>query len=167
MNKEKTEEIFISPANQMTEDQIATAGFGDSKNEIRPVVEMEEGRVVPVYIFGGPLVFKSNLGNSLMDIMFTLSHHIKENKLSLRGRMRYKSTGRKTVFGGVKMFDLAEYDDAKQSARNMYLKLIRETNIKPSENGWELEFPIGSTTKEIVEAMNESGHFDICIVPKK
>ena len=163
MNREKTEEIFISPENIMSEQQMATAGFGNSENEIRPVVEMEEGRVIPVYIFGGPLVFKSQFGDSYMDIMLSLSHHIKEKKLELRGRMRYKDTGKKTVFGGKKMFNLAEYEDAKQTARNMYLKLIKETNIKPSETAWELEIPFGTNANDTIKLMDQSNHFNIGI----
>jgi hypothetical protein len=167
MNKTKEEEFFVKPENRMSEEEMSAAGFGNSENTVRPVVEMIEGKTVPAYIFGGPLVFKSALGDSYLDIMLTLLHHIKEKKLELRGRMRYKNTGRKTVFSNPKMFDAKDYEDARQEARNMYLKLIKESAFKPSEVPWELEIPFGSSAKKAIRLMDESNHFNIGMVPQK
>jgi len=166
MNKTKEKEIYINPENRMTEKEMASAGFGDLKNT-QPVVEMIENKVQPVYIFGGPLVMHSKLGDANMDIMITLSHHIKEKKLELRGRIRYTSTGRKTVFSFPKMFDVKEYEDARQAARNMYLKLIKESPFKPSETAWELEIPFGSNVNDTIKLMDESNHFNIGLPSKK
>ncbi len=160
-------EIYIKPENRMSEADMQRAGFGDSKDKGKPVVEMEEGRVMPVYIFGGPLVLKSSMGDCHLDLMLVLSHHKKERKLELRGRMRYADTGRKTVFSIPRMFDIKEYDEARQQARDMYLKLIKETPMKPSETAWELEIPIGTNTDDTIILMEESNHFNIGIAPKK
>src|SRR3989344_2617913 len=158
-------EIYIKPENRMSEDDMQKAGFGNLKDASHPVVEMEEGRVMPVYIFGGPLVLRSSMGNCNLDLMLVLSHHIKERKLELRGRMRYADTGRKTVFSIPQMFGVKDYDDARQQARDMYLKLIRETPMKPSETAWELEIPIGTNTDDTIQLMDESDHFNIGIAP--
>lgn len=164
---EKTkEEICIKPENRMSELEMSAAGFGNSEN-MQPVIEMIEGKTSPVYIFGGPLVFKSTLGNSSMDIMITVLHHIKDKKLELRGRMRYQDNGRKTVFSFPKMFDVKEYEDARQVARNMYLKLIKESMFKPREVPWELEIPKNASTNEVIRLMDESNHFNIGIPEKK
>ena len=167
MNKLSGKEIYVKPENRMSEEEMATAFSGDSKNKIQPVVEMIEGKTMPVYIFGGPLVFKSELGDSDLDIMLTLLHHIKDKKLELRGRMRYKATGRKTLFSNPKMFSIKEYEDARQTARNMYLKLIKDSPLKPLETAWELEIPIKATANDAIKLMEESNHFNIGIPSKK
>ena len=159
-------EIYIKPENRMSEDEMKKAGLGDLKDTGTPVVEMEEGRVMPVYIFGAPLVLKSSMGEGHLDLMLVLSHHIKERKLELRGRMRY-ATGRKTVFSIPEMFNAKDYDDARQQARDMYLKMIRETSMKPAETAWELEIPFGTNTDDTIQLMDESDHFNIGIAPKK
>lgn len=166
MNKEETEEIFVKPENRMSEEQMSLAGFGNQES-VKPVVEMVEGKTMPVYVFGGPLVMHSTLGDAHMDIMLTLLHHIKEKKLELRGRMRYKDTGRKTVFSFPKMFGVKEYEDAKQNARNMYLKLIKDSPFKPFETAWELEIPFRSNAHKTIKILEESNHFDIGIPTKK
>ena len=160
-------EIYIKPENRISAKDMQKAGFGDLKETGTPVVEMEEGRVMPVYIFGAPLVLKSSMGEGHLDLMLVLSHHIKEKKLELKGRMRYADTGRKTVFSIPQMFDVKDYDDARQQARDMYLKLIKETPMKPSETAWELEIPIGTNTEDTMQLMDESDHFNIGIAPKK
>lgn len=166
MNKEKIEEIYVKPENRMSEVEMSAAGFGNSENT-QPVIEMVEGKKIPVYIFGGPLVMRSPLGDAHMDIMITVMHHIKEKKLELRGRIRYKDTGRKTVFSFPKTFDAKQYEDARQEARNMYLKLIKDSPFKPLEVPWELEIPKNASVKEVIRLMDESNHFNIGIPEKK
>ena len=166
MDKEKLSEIYIKPENRLPEEQINKC-LSESKKSSAPVVEMHDGKVMPVYMFGGALVIRSKLGNANMDIMMTLMHHVESDKIELRGRIRYETTGRKTVFNRPEMFDLKDYEDARQEVRNMYLQLIKETPIKPLATAWELEFKIGETTENIIKKMEASNHFNIGIVPTK
>lgn len=166
MDKEKLNKIYIKPENKMPEEQMASC-FSKQHTLAGPVVEMHEGKMMPLYVFGGFLVIRSKLGDANLDIMISLIHHIKEDKIELRGRIRYEATGRKTVFKHPEMFSLKDYEDAKQEVRNMYLKLIKETPIKPLTTAWELEFPIGETTENIIQKMEQSNHFNIGIAPTK
>jgi len=164
MNKEKLEEIYIKPENRLSQESLA--GFGNLE-KTKPVVEMIENEVYPRYIFGGHLVVKSQLGESKADIMITVSHNIKKKNLEIRGRMRYAETGRKTVFAFPDKFKETEYEDARQTAKNMYLKLMRESAFKPLEVPWELEIPANSSVEEIVKLMESSNHFNIGMIPQK
>ena len=166
MDKEKINEIYVKPENRLTQEQMEKS-FLESKESCAPVVEMHDGKVMPLYMFGGPLVLRSKLGDSNMDIMITLLHHVAEDKIELRGRIRYEATGRKTVFNRPEMFNISEYEDARQTARNMYLQLIKETPIKPLSTACELEFPVGETTENIIQKMEQSNHFNIGIAPTK
>jgi hypothetical protein len=167
MNQQQEKEIYVKPENRMSEEEMSSSGLGDPRNKMHPVIEIIEDQTMPLYIFGKPLVFKSTFGNANLDIMLTILHHIKDNKLELRGRIRYESTGRKTIFSNPKMFEIYEYENAKKELENMYLELIENSPFKPAGPAWALEIPIKATANDVIELLEESNHFNIGISSKE
>lgn len=161
----KDKKINFNIKNKMSEEQLE-----DFKKSIEykavPVTEMEEGRIMPVFILGLPMKFKTFLGETNCDLMLSISHLIKQEQLEIRGRMRFESTGNKTIFSIKKTFKKSEYDDAKDKIYQVIESMTENMPLYPVTEPWELEFPFDATMDEIVKKMDDSNHFDIGSIEK-
>ncbi len=164
----KRKEPFISEDNRM--DPKAMEGFlkNKDKNEGKPIIEMDEERVMPLYMFIGTIGLKTTFGEATMDLMCTVIHLKKTGELEIRGRMRYQDTGNKDVFTIPKTFKLEDLEKAKKEIKNLYAGIFfKEPRFEEKEPPFELNFKVNEDIDGIIEKMNKSNKFNIGIAPKK
>ena len=155
---------LISEENKMDPEKMKEM----EENLGKPIIEMEEDRIMPVYMLMGELVFKTKIGESGMSYMVTISHNKKDGLLETRGRMRYEDTGNKTVFEAKEKYKVIELEKAKDEVRKMYKDMLKDIpSFKEREPYFELEFNINESTDSIVKKMNDSNRFNIGVSEKK
>lgn len=133
----------------------------------KPIIEMDEARVMPLYMLGADLKMEiPPLGDAAMNLMITISHLKENNKLEIRGRMRFEDTGRKTIFGAKKEFTLNEFQAAKDHVGELYKTMVDEMFLKEHTPKWELQFAINESSDNIMKKINESNHFNITTIQK-
>lgn len=130
------------------------------KEEPKPIIEMNEEKSMPLFIFIGNTKCPW-LENTEMNLMMTAMHMKKENKIEVRGRMRYEATGNKTAFEMKESFKMTELLEAKQKIREMYNKVCEEMKLEETRPPYELEFMIGEKTEDIIQKMQDSDQFNI------
>lgn len=154
--------IEIKPENQFNTEEIAK----NLKEMDGPaLVEMEEDRIMPLYIFGGELAAPI-LGNTVVNVMGVALHLKKENQIQVRGRLRFESTGRKTMFEMKEKWPIEDIIHAQWKIKEFYETMIKKmflTEVKPS---FEIHFKVGETMKETIRKMNDSNQFNLGTMPK-
>ena len=123
-----------------------TDGPTNSENIASPVVEMEETRVMTLFIFIGNLK-APKIGNTKMNYMCTASHLKKTNEIEVRGRMRYEATQRKTVFTFKEKFKLNELNLAKEKIRKAYEVMRTGMWLIETTPTYELNFEVNESFK--------------------
>jgi hypothetical protein len=155
----------ISPQNQMDPKRTKEFKKNLKENKIKPIIEIVEGKIQPLYMFIGIVKF---LNTAIGNLLITISHNIKTNNLTIKGRMRYETTGRKTIFEIPKTFKLQDLNIAKQEIKDFYTKMLKEIpetkELKPPE---EIEFAPKEKFENIIEKINSSNLFDISSPIKK
>lgn len=165
-NKYKEELLKISPQNQMDPKKIEQfkKGMEQSMSESnKPVIEMEEGKTMPLFmLIGQNRMFET----AVINIMASIIHHIKTDKLEIRGRIRFDATGNKTMFRINKEFDLKELEDAKAEVRSFYKLAVEDLKLEELEPVFELEFDVNESMDSIMKKINDSDKFSIGTVEK-
>ena len=157
--KLKMPKLKISPENEMSKEDTEDM----MKNLGKPIIEMEEKKIMPLYMFIGTLEFMTQIGGSIMNFMASVMHNKKEKCLEIRGRMRYEDTGRKTVFNFPETFQINELPKAKEKIKDMYQTMLKQMPIIQKEPIFELEFRINESSDSIIQKMNDSNKFNIGI----
>ena len=165
--REKREKLpFISEENKMDPRMISQ--FKNYKGNPKPVIEMIEKEIMPLNIFIAKFI--SNLKKSKnidLNLMLTILHLKKENKLEIRGRMRYEDTGRKTIFTLPKSFKLEELDKAKAIVLEFYTGMIKELPFIPVGEPYQINFEVNETINKVIKKLNNSNQFDFGTIDKK
>ena len=157
---------FISEENKM--DPEMTSKFKNYKGQPKPVIEMIEKEIMPLHIFVGPFV--SNLDESSdenLNLMLTILHIKKNDTLQIRGRMRYDSTGRKTIFTLPMVYNLDQIEEAKEVILDFYQGIERELPFTPTKEPDMIDFEVNQTAKSVIRKLNSSNLFDIGTIEKK
>ena len=157
----------ISRQNKMDKDKAEMF----SKSTEKPVIEMDEKKIMPLYITGANLKVETPFNKQNVHFMATILHHKKTNKLEIRSRMRIDDTGDKQELPAIKdKFTIKEIDKAKQEIQKKYKQLLEEQPpfimIKELKKPFELSFKINETADNVIQQMNDSNQFDIGIVKK-
>ena len=154
-------------ANQKNATNEAEAdGHTNSENIVSPVVEMEENRIMPLFIFIGNLK-APKIGNTKMNYMCTASHLKKTNEIEVRGRMRYEATQRKTVFAFKEKFKLNELNLAKEKIRKAYEAMRTGMWLIETTPTYELNFEVNESLDSIIKKINDSDQFNVTQLDKK
>lgn len=152
----------IKPENRLNMEEI---GHIDTTDE--PIVRMEEGVVMPLYIMIGVVELKTPIGGSIMNLMGVASYLREKDEIEVRGRMRFEATGRKTAFQMNRRFKPEELIEAQWAIKDMYTKMVKDMGLIEKEPIFELNFGKNDTTEEIIEKMNQSDKFNIGSFEKK
>ncbi len=153
--------LKISPENKMDPEMLK-----EIDPESRGIIQIEEGRIAPLYIFIAN-IRAPKMGNTKINYMMTASHLKKTNEIEIKGRLRYEATGRKTVFSLKENFKLNELDKAKGKIKEMYTVLRNKMWLIEISPAVEINFGANESIDSIIKKMDESGEFDIGITPKK
>ena len=141
-------------------------GSTNSENTVRPIVEMEENRIMPLYLFIGNLK-APKIGNSKMNYMCTASHLKETSEIEVRGRMRYEATGRKTVFSMKEKFKLRELDLVKEKIKKAYQAMRTGMWLVETTPIFELNFEVNEHMDSIMKKINDSDQFNVTQLDKK
>jgi len=165
--REKREKLpFISEENKMDPEMISQ--FENYKGDPKPVIEMIEDEIMPLNIFIAKFI--SNIKESEdidLNLMLTILHLKKENKLEIRGRMRYEDTGRKTIFTLPESFKLEELDKAKAIVFEFYTGIVKELPFIPVEKPYEIDFEVNEKANKVIKKLNDSNQFNFGTIDKK
>lgn len=159
--KRKTKKFKIKPENTIKPEELAE--FDVKENA--PIVEIEEGRVMPLYIFIG-MVASPIMKNTIVNVMATALHFKKNDTITVRGRLRFESTGKKTVFEMKEKWPLADIHQAKWKIKEFYESMVRKMFLTEIEPSFEIDFKIGESMEEVIEKMNQSDKFNIGNIKK-
>ena len=155
---------YISPENRMNPDDM------DNVSE-KPIIEMTEDKNL-LYMALRNMAFGDSsisFAVSPVDFMASIIYNAKEKTIEMRGRMRYESTGTKTVFSDkvAEPYTKTNYDKKKKMIQSFTENLTKDMPIfQPLEDLFELEFKIGEDIDSIVYKMNASNRFNIGTMPK-
>lgn len=153
--------LKISKENKMNKEDLKQF---TGKN--KPIIEMIPGKTMPLYLFIADTEC-SWANNKIINIMITIIHHIKTDKLELRGRVRFEDTGNKIILGGKKQFEATNLIEAKAEIMKLYNDMVDQMNLKELRRPFELEFMINESSESIIQKMNNSNMFNIGTIAKK
>jgi hypothetical protein len=163
MKKTKIPNIKISEENKMDPEKMKD--FISQKGIPKPIIEFNEKKAMPLYIFIANLIF---LSATNINIMATIMHIKKTNKLEIRGRIRYETTGIKTEFTGKKTYKPEEIDKAKEFIKKFYKDMLNDLPlVREIKQPTEINFEINEELNKILQKMNDSNEFNIGISEKK
>lgn len=165
LKKEQNRER-VRAKQENTTNEAETDGHTNLENMARPVVEMEESRVMPLFIFIGNLK-APKIGDTKMNYMCTASHLKKTDEIEIRGRMRYEATGRKTVFSFKEKFRLNELNLAKEKIRKAYEAMRTGMWLIETTPTYELNFEVNESLDSIIKKINNSDQFNVTQLDKK
>jgi hypothetical protein len=158
-------EIKLKEENKIDTERMKEFKESYYKGEVKPVIQMEEGRITPLYILIAN-VRAPKIGNTKMNYMIAASHLKETDEISVAGRMRYETTGRKTVFSLRENFKLSELDQAKKKIREMYDSMRDKMWLIETKPAVEINFGANESLDSIIKKMDESGEFDIGTLEK-
>lgn len=164
--KRKQKELYdgISPENRMRPEDME----GINKDNVQPVMKMDPGNEMPVFMFIADVGMEfPPLGLAKMNFMMCAQHMIKTNRIEVRGRMRFEDTGRKTHIEMKHDFKFSDLEKAKQEIRDMYAKMTTEMGLVEDHKPWEMTFEVNEDMDSVMKKLNDSGHFNIGIIPVK
>ena len=165
--KTKKPDFEISEQNKMDPKKIEEMMKYKGDPDCKPVIEMEEGRVMPVYMFMASLKFVTEIGNSNLSFMASVVHNIKEKNLEIRGRMRYEDTGRKTVFAFPNKYKTSELLETQREIKRMYNDILKDLPFLEAKTYDEISFDLNETSESMIKKMNDSNLFNIGVAPIK
>lgn len=134
--------------------------FHPENPETKPIIEIDEKRIMPLYMFIGTVEFILQ-GSSIGNLMITILHQKKTNTLEIRGRMRYEDTGRKTEFKIPGEYKLENLEIAKKEIKNFYEKMLIDLALIETEPIFELEFKVNEKIDDLIQKINDSNKFNI------
>jgi len=166
VKKEKESSFFVSPQNKMNEKEAKKYVESYENEESSPVFKLKEGIEMPLYIFGTNFSFMKTIETNLMII---IQHHIKENQIEIKGRIRYESTGNKTYFGREKKEKYTErnLELFKKEIKQMAEKIESDLPFKQTRKPFEINFNVNEPIESIMKKLNDSNEFNIGTVDKK
>jgi len=167
MKAKKEKQPYISPENKMNPERLKNI----TNNPTKPVIEMNPEKIMPLHMFIGILEFipikNITQYKTIINLMATILHNKKTNKLEIRGRIRYEDTERKTVFNIPKEFKLTELNKAKKEIKTFYTDMINNKMFKEVEPKFEIDFKINDDIDSIIKKLNDSNKFNIGIAKKR
>ena len=162
----------ISPKNKMDPDQVKKFTKNLGKEKSKPVIEIIEDKIMPLYIFGSNLEFQYTESKNKQNIHFmgTILHQKKTNKLEIRSRLRLEDTGdKKELPALLDKFTINDLHKAKNMLKKIYKQVKTGTpfiKIKELKKPFELNFKVNETADNVIQKMNDSNQFNIGIIKK-
>lgn len=153
---------YISPQNRMDPERIKEILKNkDDKDdkEAKPVIEIIEGKLMPLFI----RALNMQCLGQIMNFMMVILYNKEKNKIEIRGRMRYEESGNKTILGGME----ETYTEENYKTAQKFLRKKMDTLVNPEmpfellEPAQEVTFGINDTGDEIIKKINDSNMFNI------
>jgi hypothetical protein len=159
--------INVNENNKMNPEDLKE--FKENKDNMKPIIELDEKKIMPLYMFLGNMIFETPIGDATIDFMASILHNKETQKLEIRGRLRFQDTGRKVIINGPTNLnpDNFNYEIAKKEIKRIYEKQLALIPLKESEPPFELSFDLNESIDSIIEKMNNSNKFNIGTIPLK
>lgn len=156
--KRKKDPPKISPENQISQERIdeLIQAHKENPDDSKAVIELSDTKEV-LYIASQYMRFMTES----LDLMASIIYDKEAKTIEMRGRIRYETTGNKTIFSDKKPTAYTQKALSKMKAKiNAFIENLPIV-IEPIGDRIELQFAIGSDIDTFIQKLNDSGRFNI------
>jgi len=164
--KEPDLDKLISPGNRIEippDEKTAIADAVES-GEAKPIVSMEEGKQMPLFMYG----INYEWCGQVINFMGTITYLVKDNLIEGRGRLRFDITGNKMAFElkGKKVMTPMAIESMKNEIRKVSADMEKTMKCRRIDEPFELCFEAGEKMESIMKKINDSNQFNITAIDK-